>query len=1431
MGFYGNITNTSRTQFQFDKTFPNRKVMDEFRGTDGVYIGRFVLVEYDKTLAADWCTTAYYGKDENGTLSFYSSPQLSNTSKLLYGIGNMVEGKYIRVPGRFKDPDSEEDIIFNTVNPTELADIIFEIQRTSVGTPVVAKKISYNNNPGNDYIANYQIDMEEYKVSRGYDSTVWQKVYADGIERYVMIAELNSVVPSFSVSADAPTLSPIAPHFDADSTNIFYRVHWQPSWGLRVKAAAPNISVKPIKENGESMSGPDVIISSTTDEHLPTDEKTFWSRSAYDTKTGVLKNFYYHPSVNPDTLKTSGEWRDFSAGIITDNMKFPAAIYYNKAGFNSAVITYSDESIKDKITIEPTGLSGHKYNVHNGTGATTPQVDTQELSIMLPSIGNSIAQMWDLIYGNEEINKSKNRNSYLTWTKGSIVPEVNGLRLVTKLATGYGYEPKQVETLAGAINSVHDLMGMIIQDKATMPSSSEIKSLGKNYIYYLKDEQRYYRAHKTYTYNESITSSFNKKNRHVKIPSFTSWPADGYYYLDYADSNPRATTGGSPYPNYIREKKYDSDKTYYKTITPSRPITEFAAGSFEPYKFFEYAKEVDMNNEKGQQVKVNVYRTSMDKVFDSTHSYVKVSHEMLPENTRFWTAKEDYYTTTFKVVQNPTSQQLENYELFVLAEDGKSYTRAPMNNGIDVNQTYYTTTNFTKAEILDKNKQHFMVSKKVEGPDTYTETITYEVATGVTANNFKDKVYYIFKDNGHILAESYQSGVTYYTKNTVLTRVEGQVVITPSNIVEVYLRDINDSDYFCQYRPKSYNGYDQYIMLDRNNCQDFTSNLAILSIYTDLGIYQPNLYYYLEENENSPLYGSYIFDSNSKPTEGRTYYATDSVRHSNPLDVSASPIYESYKYYYTNTESDSNYILSTSKTPINGKTYWKRNSLYVKSDTSGIYPSGMEWNINVTTIPDSVVLSGRTEVWELQELEGFARHFNTIHGLILRMCSALESKDELIRDYETVNGVVNKMRDLLVQFGEMRANEIMVTDAYGRIISVPLTDDNTWIEATYENGSNFNIKHIGPSTSNASYQVSIGKNNDTAVNAGFGTTHRELKFTIDHDGTGHYNATSDYDYNGRLITMPNLGRNDSVLVSTPANGIVLTGLTLDTTNNMAYYINSNHAQVGTLKLNGYAMTSGETNVTQIANTDSINAAFAKINTAFNSLDLTTVGSSSDYIISVGQSNGKLSATKETKVTTLSATSTSLITSKAVYEYLANTYAGTQNITTLGTVSTGTWNASTIAVNKGGTGTNSLTSGQVLIGNGTGAVTTRAITDITNTTSSVTANTNLITANTLVNYVSKSLNGFTGTANIVTVGTIGTGVWNGTAIAANYIGNLPASKITSGTFDVARIPNLAGSKIILDGYTAQSTVTNSIASSDSVNDAIRKLEARIIALGG
>jgi hypothetical protein len=51
--------------------------------------------------------------------------------------------------------------------------------------------------------------------------------------------------------------------------------------------------------------------------------------------------------------------------------------------------------------------------------------------------------------------------------------------------------------------------------------------------------------------------------------------------------------------------------------------------------------------------------------------------------------------------------------------------------------------------------------------------------------------------------------------------------------------------------------------------------------------------------------------------------------------------------------------------------------------------------------------------------------------------------------------------------------------------------------------------------------------------------------------------------------------------------------------------------------------------------------------------------------------------------------------------------GSTNITTLGTITTGTWSASNIAVDKGGTGQNSYTNGQLLIGNTTGNTLTKA----------------------------------------------------------------------------------------------------------------------------
>ncbi len=73
----------------------------------------------------------------------------------------------------------------------------------------------------------------------------------------------------------------------------------------------------------------------------------------------------------------------------------------------------------------------------------------------------------------------------------------------------------------------------------------------------------------------------------------------------------------------------------------------------------------------------------------------------------------------------------------------------------------------------------------------------------------------------------------------------------------------------------------------------------------------------------------------------------------------------------------------------------------------------------------------------------------------------------------------------------------------------------------------------------------------------------------------------------------------------------------------------------------------------------------------------------------------------------------------------STWAGSSNVTTLGTISTGTWQGTTVAVNQGGTGQTTYTNGQVLIGNSTGNTLTPALLtegtgiNITNSTGSIT----------------------------------------------------------------------------------------------------------------
>jgi len=96
-----------------------------------------------------------------------------------------------------------------------------------------------------------------------------------------MVAELNTVVPTFDVTADAPSIIPIMPHFDTDSTNVYYKLHWQPQWGFRIKAANANLMGPTISTVGTIDNNP---VNKLRNDNIlyPSDETTKWTSDIYD---------------------------------------------------------------------------------------------------------------------------------------------------------------------------------------------------------------------------------------------------------------------------------------------------------------------------------------------------------------------------------------------------------------------------------------------------------------------------------------------------------------------------------------------------------------------------------------------------------------------------------------------------------------------------------------------------------------------------------------------------------------------------------------------------------------------------------------------------------------------------------------------------------------------------------------------------------------------------------------------------------------------------------------------------------------------------------------------------------------------------------------------------------------------------------------------
>lgn len=255
MGFYGNIANTSRTTFSFDKVYSHYYGLQEAAENDGVFLGRYILIDYDEKPIEGY----YYNN------KFYTTDAHIPGSEIPGNAGYLYKNLHTAL--------NASGIIFYTFNPS-------------------TQSFDGHNNVSSltTYAQNYHLDVTQ--MGQSYDNTVWMKQFdtATDTYKYVNIASLNSVVPDLSLIVDAPQPVGLTPFFDAASTNLTYYLHLTPQYGLRIGQAASSV---------------------LSDENISYSTAQ-WSKDAsgiafplYTTESNVKGNIYYNKAGFNKAIRTT----------------------------------------------------------------------------------------------------------------------------------------------------------------------------------------------------------------------------------------------------------------------------------------------------------------------------------------------------------------------------------------------------------------------------------------------------------------------------------------------------------------------------------------------------------------------------------------------------------------------------------------------------------------------------------------------------------------------------------------------------------------------------------------------------------------------------------------------------------------------------------------------------------------------------------------------------------------------------------------------------------------------------------------------------------------------------------------------------------------------------------------------------------------------
>ena len=195
-----------------------------------------------------------------------------------------------------------------------------------------------------------------------------------------MIAELNAFSPTIALAPEPPHVVPLSPYIKDDSTLNFYKIHMETPAGIRFKRA--ELLQNTILTPRNTYTGWDHSQDSTT---YPSDVI-----GDYPTVEAVYSNqplaIYYNKKGLNKFVSASNALKALGVPDIDPETRQPA---------NHPIRNGVKYESKDFIDFTLTGRSGKFYSAQ----ASKPEIDMYELSIMLPSIGETISKIYDLVYG------------------------------------------------------------------------------------------------------------------------------------------------------------------------------------------------------------------------------------------------------------------------------------------------------------------------------------------------------------------------------------------------------------------------------------------------------------------------------------------------------------------------------------------------------------------------------------------------------------------------------------------------------------------------------------------------------------------------------------------------------------------------------------------------------------------------------------------------------------------------------------------------------------------------------------------------------------------------------------------------------------------------------------------------------------------------